>query len=51
MKAFFFGFILGIASTTVGFSGLAPILDSGVRSIQQSTINLTENTHKNYEIR
>jgi hypothetical protein len=46
MKGFFFGFILGVAVATVGFSGLAPILDGGVRSIQQTTINATQNAQK-----
>lgn len=44
MKGFFFGFVLGIASSTVGFSGLAPILDGGVKTIQQTTINATQKT-------
>lgn len=42
MKGFLFGFVLGVASTTVGFSGLAPILDGGVKSIQETTVNLTD---------
>ena len=41
MKGFIFGFLLGVSSATVGFSGLAPIFDSGVRSIQKTTIDVT----------
>ena len=55
MKGFLFGFILGVSTATVGFSGLAPILDSGVRTIQQTTINATQKSQQqhiqNYEIR
>jgi len=55
MSGFFFGFILGVAVATVGFSGLSPILDSGVRSIQQTTINATQKSQQhqfdNYETR
>lgn len=48
MKGFIFGFILGVSTGTVGFSGLAPILDSGVRTIQQTTINATQKSQKQY---
>jgi len=44
MKGFIFGFIIGVASSTVGFSGLAPTLDSAVKTIQQTTINTVQNT-------
>lgn len=54
MKGFLFGFILGIASATVGFSGLAPMLDSAVRGIQQQTIKITQKSQQeqvqNYDI-
>jgi hypothetical protein len=46
MKGFIFGFLLGVSSATVGFAGLAPIFDSGVRTIQQTTINATQNAQK-----
>ena len=46
MKGFIFGFILGVSSATVGFSGLAPIFDNGVRTIQQTTINAAQNAQK-----
>ena len=46
MKGFFFGFFLGVATATVGFSGLAPILDSVVRGIQQTTINTVQKSQK-----
>lgn len=43
MKGFLFGFILGVAAATVGFSGLAPMLDRGVHTIQETTESLTHN--------
>jgi hypothetical protein len=46
MKGLVFGFILGVASSTVGFTGLAPILDSVVRTLQQETIKFTQNSQK-----
>jgi hypothetical protein len=53
MRGFIFGFLLGVSSSTVGFSGLAPIFDSGVRTIQQTTINATQKAQeqqiKNYD--
>lgn len=48
MKGFIFGFILGVSTGTVGFSGLAPILDGGVRAIQQTTINATQKSQQQY---
>ena len=54
MRGFIFGFLLGVSSATVGFSGLAPILDSGVRSIQQTTINTVQKSQQqqiqNYDL-
>lgn len=43
MKSFVFGVIFGSAISSVGFSSLAPMLDSGVRTIQQTSINLVRN--------
>lgn len=43
MKSFIFGIIFGSAVSSVGFSSLAPILDSGMRTIQQTSINLVRN--------
>jgi len=43
MKSFLFGFVFGSAVSTVGFGSLAPILDSGVRTIQQTTVNMVRN--------
>lgn len=39
MKSFLFGTVLGVSVGTVGVSGLAPIMDDGVRFIQTQTIN------------
>jgi hypothetical protein len=54
MRGTIFGFILGVSTATVGFSGLAPILDSGVRTIQQTTINTVQKSQeqqiKNYDL-
>ena len=55
MKGFIFGFLLGVSSATVGFSGLAPIFDNGVRSIQQTTINAVQKSQQqqiqNYDLK
>jgi hypothetical protein len=40
MIKFAIGFVLGVAVTTVGFSGMARILDSGVQNIQKSAEEL-----------
>jgi hypothetical protein len=40
MKNFIFGVIFGGAMSSVGFSSIAPILDNGMRTIQQTTINM-----------
>jgi hypothetical protein len=42
MIKFVFGFVLGLAVATVGFSGMARILDSGVQTIQQTTKELAQ---------
>jgi len=46
MKGFLFAYILGVASATVGFSGLAPVLDGAVKSIQQETIKITQKSQQ-----
>lgn len=46
MRGFIFGFLLGVSSATVGFSGLAPIFDNGVRTIQQTTINAVQKSQQ-----
>ncbi len=46
MRGTIFGFVLGVSTATVGFSGIAPILDSGVRTIQQTTINATQKSQQ-----
>jgi hypothetical protein len=43
MKSFIFGMIFGSAMSSVGFSSIAPILDSGMRTIQQTSENLVRN--------
>lgn len=43
MKSFIFGMIFGSAMSSVGFSSIAPILDSGMRTIHQTSINLVRN--------
>ena len=48
MRGLIFGFLLGVSSATVGFSGLAPILDSGVKSIQQTTINTVQKSQQQH---
>ena len=54
MRGLIFGFLLGVSSATVGFSGLAPIFDSGVKSIQQTTINAVQKSQQqqiqNYDL-
>jgi hypothetical protein len=40
MIKFAIGFVLGVAVTTVGFSGMARILDSGKENIQKSAEEL-----------
>jgi hypothetical protein len=39
MKSFLFGSVFGIAIGTVGFSGIAPMLDQAVDAIQNTTRN------------
>jgi len=46
MKSFIFGFIFGVSVATVGFNGLAPILDNAVRFIQQQTINAVQTNNQ-----
>ena len=46
MRGTVFGFILGVSTATVGFSGIAPILDSGVRTLQQTTINAVQKSQQ-----
>lgn len=43
MKSFIFGVIFGSAMSSVGFTSIAPILDNGMRAIQQTSINLVRN--------
>ena len=38
MKNFIVGFILGIVVSTVGFSGIAKMIDNGVGKVKQVTI-------------
>ncbi len=43
MKTFIFGIIFGSAVSAVGFGSIAPILDSGINAVQQTTVNLVRN--------
>jgi capsular polysaccharide biosynthesis protein len=36
------GFLLGVVVATVGFSGIARLLDNGVQSIQQTSKELAQ---------
>jgi hypothetical protein len=47
MKSFILGMILGVSVGTVGFNGLAPILDNGVRFVQHQTINAVQTNNSN----
>ncbi len=47
MKSFLFGTVLGVSVSTVGVSGLAPIMDDGVRFIQTQTINAVQTRNQN----
>lgn len=40
MLKFVAGFVLGVVVTTIGFSGVARLLDRGVQTIQETTKEL-----------
>ena len=42
MTKFLIGFVAGLVVATVGFSGVARIMDSGVQTIQQTTKELAQ---------
>jgi len=42
MIKFVIGFVLGLAVATVGFSGMARMLDRGVQTIQQTSKELAQ---------
>lgn len=42
MKGIFIGFILGVVVATVGFSGVARILDKGVTTVKSHSQELAE---------
>jgi hypothetical protein len=42
MTKFLIGFVAGLIVATVGFSGVARIMDSGVQTIQQTTKELAQ---------
>jgi hypothetical protein len=42
MKNFIIGTVFGIIIATVGFSGIAKLLDNGVAKIQQVTVEQTK---------
>jgi capsular polysaccharide biosynthesis protein len=43
MGNFLIGVIVGIAATTIGFSGIARVLDSGVKSTQEIVKQVDKN--------
>lgn len=47
MKNFFFGFVFGSAISSVGFQSIAPMLDSGINTIQQTTVNAVRTNSSN----
>lgn len=42
MRVFLTGFVLGIAVATVGFSGIARILDNGITTVKHQSIELSK---------
>ena len=42
MKTFVFGFIMGVIVSTVGFSGVAQILDHGVTKVKTTSQELAK---------
>lgn len=42
MKSFLFGSVFGIAVGTVGFSGIAPMLDQAVTAVKNTTVNMSQ---------
>ncbi len=47
MKNFLFGIVFGSAVSSVGFESIAPMLDGGLRAIQQTTVNAVHNSSSN----
>jgi len=41
MSKFFVGFILGVVVATIGFSGVARLLDSGVEVVKEKSQDLS----------
>lgn len=46
MKNFIFGIVVGIIASTIGFSSMAPVLDTGVQFIQQLATQTQDNNSK-----
>lgn len=44
MKSFLFGTIFGVSVGTVGFSGLAPVLDSAVNTVKRTTMEISSSS-------
>jgi hypothetical protein len=44
MKSFLFGTVFGISVGTVGFSGVAPMLDSMVNTVKKTTIEMSNSS-------
>jgi len=46
MKSFILGTVFGVSIGTVGFNGIAPIMDNGVKMIQYQTIKAVESNNQ-----
>jgi hypothetical protein len=44
MKSFLFGSVFGIAVGTVGFSGVAPMLDQAVDTVKRTTVEMSQSS-------
>ena len=42
MKAFIFGTIFGLVLATVGFSGIARIMDHGVEKVKSTSVEMSK---------
>jgi len=42
MKSFLIGSIFGISVGTVGFSGIAPMLDQAVDAVKKTSVNMSQ---------
>ena len=42
MKTFIFGFVFGLAVATVGFDGVARMIDKGISTVKETSESLAE---------